>query len=44
MDLGIHKLSTYSCPDRGGGGIDKRRDKEPLRRLYDIYINIDPSP
>ena len=33
---GFHKLFAYGCPDRRRE-FDKRRDKELLKRLYNIY-------
>ena len=32
----FHNLFAYGCPD-GERGFDKRRDKERLKRLYNIY-------
>ena len=36
---GFHKLFAYGCicPDRGREFEKKRRDKERLKRLYNIY-------
>ena len=33
---GFHNLFAYGCPDEERG-FDKRRDKERLKRLYNIY-------
>ena len=34
--LGFQNLFVYGCPD-GKREFDKRRDKEHLKRLYNIY-------
>ena len=33
---GFHNLFVYGCPD-GEREFDKRRDKELLKRLYNVY-------
>ena len=35
LDQGFHKLFAYGCPDRGRE-FDKRKDKELLKRSYNI--------
>ena len=40
---GFHKLFAYGCPDRGRE-FDRRRDKELLKRLYNIYVQLILTP
>ena len=40
---GFHKWFAYGCTDRGRK-FDKRRDKELLKRLYNIYKKYWPFP
>ena len=36
-EAGSHKLFAHGCPDRGREFEKKRREKERLKKLYNIY-------